>query len=64
MRALRLPGSHRKLFTQGAPTADGKWVFFCMPHYRPLTFDEDIYVAPVGKDWSLGTPVPVDDWRP
>jgi hypothetical protein len=64
VRALRLPGSQRTVFTQAAPTADGKWVFFCMPHYRPLTFDEDIYVAPVGKDWSLGTPVPVDDWRP
>jgi len=64
VRALRLPGSHRTVFTQAAPTADGKWVFFCIPRYRPLNFDEDIYVAPVGKDWSLGTPVPVDDWRP
>lgn len=64
VRALRLPGSHRTVFTQAAPTGDGKWVFFCIPRYRPLTFDEDIYVAPVGKDWSLGTPVPVDDWRP
>ncbi len=64
VRALRLPGSHRTVFTQAAPTGDGKWVFFCIPRYRPLTFDEDIYVAPVGEDWSLGTPVPVDDWRP
>ncbi len=64
VRALRLPGPHRTVFTQAAPTADGKWVFFCIPRYRPLNFDEDIYVAPVGKDWSLGTPVPVDDWRP
>ena len=64
VRALRLPGSHRTVFTQAAPTADGKWVFFCIPRYRPLSFDDDIYVAPVGKDWSLGTPVPVDDWRP
>jgi len=64
VRALRLPGSQRIVFTQAAPTSDGKWVFFCMPRYRPWTFDEDIYVAPVGEDWSLGTPVPVDDWRP
>lgn len=64
VRALRLPGPHRTVFTQAAPTGDGKWVFFCMPKYRPVTFDENIYVAPVGKDWSLGTPVPVDDWRP
>lgn len=64
VRALRLPGPHRTIFTQAAPTGDGKWVFFCMPKYRPVTFDEDIFVAPVGEDWSLGTPVPVDDWRP
>jgi len=64
VRALRLPGSHRTVFTQAAPTGDGKWVFFCMPTYRPVVLDEDIYVAPVGEDWSLGTPVPVDDWRP
>ncbi len=64
VRALRLPGPHRTVFTQAAPTADGRWVFFSIPRYRPLSFDEDIYVAPVGEDWSLGTPVPVDDWRP
>lgn len=64
VRSLRLPGSHRTVFTQVAPTGDGKWVFFCMPKYRPVMLDEDIYVAPVGEDWSIGTPVPVDDWRP
>lgn len=64
VRALRLFGPHRTVFTQAAPTGDGKWVFFCMPKYRPVTFDDDIFVAPVGKDWSLGTPVAVDDWRP
>ena len=64
VRAVRLPGSHRTVFTQAAPTSDGKWVFFCMPSYRPVMLDENIFVAPVGEDWSLGTPVPVDDWRP
>lgn len=63
--ALRLPGSHRAVFTQAAPTDDGKWVFFCMPRYRPVMVDEDIFVAPVeGEGWSLGAPVRVDDWRP
>ena len=64
VRVLRLPGWHRTVFTQTASTSDGKWAFFCMPKYRPVAFDEDIFVAPVGADWSLGTPVPVDDWRP
>jgi hypothetical protein len=65
VKALRLPGSHRAVFTQTAPTDDGKWVFLCMPKFRPIVVDEDIYVAPVvGEGWSLGTPVPVDDWRP
>jgi hypothetical protein len=63
-RALRLPGAHRAVFTQAAPTADGKWVFFCMPTYRPVALDENIYVAPADQEWGLGTPVPVDDWRP
>lgn len=64
VRTVRLPGPHRTRFSQVAPTGDGKWVFFCLSRYRPLMLDEDIYVAPVGEDWSLGTPVPVDDWRP
>jgi hypothetical protein len=64
VRTLRLPGPHRAVVTQTAPSDDGKWVFFCMPRYRPLVNDDDIYVAAVGEDWSLGNPVPVDDWRP
>lgn len=62
--AVRLPGPHRVLLTQAAPTADGKWLFFCMPRYRPLQFDEDIYVASIDGDFSAGEPVAVDDWRP
>ena len=65
VRVLRLPGAQRTRFTQAAPTDDGKWVFLCMPRYRPIVFDEDIYVAPVvGEGWALGAPVRVDDWRP
>lgn len=64
VRALRLPGEHRTLFTQAAPTDDGKWLFFCLPKFRPVVMDDDIYVAPLGDDLSVGDPVPVDDWRP
>ena len=64
MRALRLPGPHRTVFTQAAPTDDGRWLFMCLPRYRPVEHDEDIYVAPLLKDFALGRPVPVDDWRP
>ncbi|MFV2072982.1 MAG: hypothetical protein ACC742_10080 [Thermoanaerobaculales bacterium] len=62
--SLRLPGPHRVVFTRAAPTDDGKWLFFCMPRYRPVEVDEDIYVASLTEDQRLGPPVPVDDWRP
>jgi len=61
---LRLPGPHRIPFTQAAPTSDGRWIFFCMPKYRPLEPDQDIYVARFGEDLSIGEPIPVDAWRP
>jgi len=64
VRPLRLPGPHRILFTQAAPTPDGRWIFFCMPKFRPLEPDQDIYVSRIGEDLSIGEPVPVDDWRP
>ncbi len=64
VRPLRLPGPHRIPFTQVAPTSDGRWIFFCMPNYRPLEPDQDIYVARFGEDLSIGEPIPVDDWRP
>jgi hypothetical protein len=59
-----LPGPHRVFFTQAAPTSDGRWVFFCMPKYRALELDQDIWVAQIGNDLAIGEPVPVDDWRP
>jgi len=64
VRPLRLPGPHRVPLTQAAPTDDGRWVFFCLPKYRPLEDDHDIYVASLGPDMRLGEPVAVDDWRP
>ena len=64
VRALRLPGPHRILFTQAAPTSDGRWIFFCMPKFRPLELEQNIWVARIGDDFAIGEPVPVDDWRP
>jgi hypothetical protein len=64
VRSVRLPGPHRILMTQGARTADGAWFFFCSPRYRPLVLDQDIYVASIADDLTLGEPVPVDLWRP
>ena len=64
VQPVRLRGPHRVPLTQAAPTDDGRWVFFCVPKYRPLDYDYDIYVAPLDPEMSLGEPVPVDDWRP
>lgn len=64
VRALTLPGPQRTVFTQGAPTDDGKWLFVCIPRFRPVELDQDVYVAPLGEGFTLGQPVPVDDWRP
>ncbi len=60
---IRLPGPHRALITEAAPTADGAWLFFAAPRFRPIAFDFDIMVAPIEADGSVGAPVPVDDWR-
>jgi len=64
VRPLRLTGPHRLPFTQAATTDDGRWLFFCMPTYRTPEIDEDIFVASVTGDFTIGEPVPVDDWRP
>ena len=64
MRSLRLPGPHRVPFTQAATTDDGSWLFFCIPRYRAPEMDSDIFVASAQEDFTLGRPVPVDEWRP
>jgi hypothetical protein len=64
IRTLRLPGPHRVPLTQAASTADGRWLFFCVPKYRSPEMDSDIFVAALGEDFSLGRLVPVDGWRP
>jgi hypothetical protein len=63
VRPLRLPGPHRVQFSQAAPTEDGRWLFFCVPRYRPVELDHDIMVARLDDEGLLGAPVPVDEWR-
>jgi hypothetical protein len=64
VRPLRLSGPHRIPFTQSAITDDGNWIFFCIPKFRAPEKDSDIYVASATEDFTLGRPVPVDEWRP
>lgn len=64
VRELRAPGPHRTVVTEAAPTSDGEWVFVCIPRFRPIELDQDIFVAPWLGDGSVGPPIPVDDWRP
>jgi len=61
---VRLPGPHRIVLVEGAPSADGKWLFFATPKLRPVELDLDIQVAAIATDGSLGAPTPVDVWRP
>lgn len=64
IRPLVAPGPHRTVITEAAPTGDGRWVFACIPIFRPVELDQDIYVAPWLGEGRIGQPVPVDDWRP
>lgn len=61
---LVAPGPHRTVITDAAPTGDGTWVFACIPNFRPIELDQDIYVAPWLGDGRIGAPIAVDDWRP
>ena len=60
---VRLPGPHRTVLIEAAPTADGAYLFFATPKFRPAELDLDIQVAPFHADGTLGTAVPVDEWR-
>ncbi len=61
---VRLPGPHRSVLVEAAPTADGAHLFFAVPKFRPVDVDLDIQVAPIHADGTLGEPRPVDEWRP
>ncbi len=61
---IRLPGLHRTVLIEAAPSSDGAWLFFASPRFRPGELDLDIHVAPITSDGSLGTATPVDEWRP
>lgn len=61
---VRLPGPHRTVLIEAAPTADGRWLFFATPRFRPIDLDLDIQVSSISADGSLGPAAPVDEWRP
>jgi len=61
---VRLPGPHRSVLIEAAPAADGAYLFFSAPKFRPVDLDLDIQVAPIHADGTLGVAQPVDDWRP
>jgi hypothetical protein len=62
--AIEVEGQHRSVVTETNPTADGQWMFVTVPRFRPVEPDLDVRVARVLADGRLGSPVPVDDWRP
>jgi hypothetical protein len=64
VQPVSVPGPHRTVITESALTADGKWVFACIPKFRPIELDQDIYVAAWLGEGRLGEPTPVDHWRP
>jgi hypothetical protein len=64
LRPVVVPGPHRTVITDASPTGDGKWLFACIPNFRPVELDQDIYVAPRLGEGRIGPPIPVDDWRP
>jgi hypothetical protein len=64
LHPVDVPGPHRTVVTEAAPTDDGEWVFLCIPNWRPLELDQDIYVARWLGEGRLDEPIPVDDWRP
>jgi hypothetical protein len=61
---VRLPGPHRVVVIEAAPTADGRWLFMTTPRLRPVELDLDILVAPLAADGLPGPAIAVDDWRP
>ena len=63
-RPLRVQAPLRIPVTEANPARDGKWIFACLPRYTPLEMDQDIVVLPWLAPGKLGTPVPVDSWRP
>ena len=64
VQAVYLDWPHRILFSESAPTDDGRWVFMTMTQLRPGAPDLDLWVSERREDGTLAFPVPVDGWRP
>lgn len=64
VQPVYLDWPHRILFSEAAPTDDGRWVFLTMTQLKPGEPDLDLWVSERLEDGTLGFPVPVDGWRP
>lgn len=64
VQPVYLDWPHRILFSEAAPTEDGRWVFLTVMQLKPGEPDRDLWVSERREDGSLGFPVPVDEWRP
>ena len=64
VQPVSLDWPHRVLFTEAAPTDDGRWVFLTMTRLVSGEPDLDLQVSERREDGTLGFPVPIDGWRP
>ena len=64
VQPVYLDWPHRVLFSEAAPTDDGKWVFLTMTQLLAGEPGLDIWVSERREDGTLGFPVPIDVWRP
>ncbi len=64
VQPVYLDWPHRVLFSEAAPTDDGRWVFLTITQLEAGEPDRDIWVSERREDGTLGFPVPVDGWRP
>ncbi|MEN8163490.1 MAG: hypothetical protein ABFS37_05130 [Acidobacteriota bacterium] len=64
VQPVYLDWPHRVLFSEAAPTDDGRWVFLTITQLEAGEPNLDIWVSERREDGTLGFPVPVDGWRP
>ena len=64
IQPVHLDWPHRILFSEAAPTDDGRWVFLTLTQLTAGEPNHDLWVSERREDGILGFPVPVDGWRP
>ncbi len=63
VQEVRLPGAQRRPLLEGAPSTDGKLLFFRVPRYTVGALDWDLAVAPL-TGTNVGKPILLDMWKP